>query len=109
MNIKYVQRATRSYGKRVQIRPSITPDSSKYILWATPLDLLSHSTFIHGPFNFNAISTTQRTQNTVNIKDWKVVHAFCRENLLLPPTLGSETYTKPNLHRKKRKSPTHAS
>ena len=96
------------YGKRVQIRPSVTPDSSKYILWATALNLTSQSTFIHGPFNFNNISSTQRAQNMVHEADWKVLHQYCRDNLLLPPTLGSESYTKPNLKRKKRKSPTHA-
>ena len=97
------------YGKRVQIRPSVIPDSSKYILWAAALNLTDPSTYIHGPFNFNPITPTQRTHNTVSPEDWKVLYSFCHRNLLLPPTLGSESFSKPNLKRNKRKPPTRAS
>ena len=91
------------FGKRVLIRPSVTPDPSKFVLWATALNLTSNSTYLHGPFNFQPLDNTNRTHNKIHQKDWKVLHDTCTKFLLNPPTLGPNNRNTPNLRRNKRK------
>ena len=97
---------TMIFGKRMLIRPSTIPDPSKFILWATPLNLCSSSTFIHGPFNFETLNNTNRTHYKIHINDWKVLEHACRKFLLEPPTLNPNTSNTPNLRHSKRKEPT---
>lgn len=99
------------YGKRVLFRPNIIPDSSKYILWATPLPLHSPHHYLIGPFNFCDISSSYRTRNTVDPSLWTQLHALCLSKHLHPPTVGTQTLHKSSSHqtnKKKRKtSPVH--
>ena len=48
------------YGDRILFRPGVTPDSRKYVQWATEINLtdtMDH--FLAGPFEFSAINEKQ--------------------------------------------------
>ena len=94
---------TMIFGKRTLIRPSTTPDPSKFILWSTPLNLTSPTTFLHRPFNFQPLTSTNRTHNLIHHNDWKVLHTTCLQHSLLLPTLQPTNLLTPNLNRNKRK------
>ena len=93
------------YGQRTLIRPSTTPDSSKYVLWSTAINLVDVNTFIHGPFDFADVCQGNRTKNTVHQKDWQVLYEFCCKHSLLPPAMGTQIHSSPNINRRKRKQP----
>ena len=85
-----------TYGQRVLFRPNITPDSSKYILWATPISLTDHNNhYLLGPFNFRDLDNTYRTHNTIDPTIWLQLYQICLAQHLHPPTIGIQTKTKP--------------
>jgi len=74
------------YGDRVLFRPSMIPNSAKYIQWAEELDLTQTAVQLLGPFNFESISSTNRTRNKVHRDHWSTLSNICNEIALLPPT-----------------------
>ena len=85
------------YGDRVLFRPTVTPSSEKYIQWATEVNLSVHSTFLQGPFNFEAINALNRTRNKVERDYWANLRLVCNELAILPPTLGSSHIKAPKI------------
>jgi len=85
------------YGDRVLFRPTVTPSSDKYIQWATEVSLSVHSTFLQGPFNFEAINALNRTRNKVEKDYWANLRLVCNELAILPPTLGSSHIKNPKI------------
>ena len=79
------------YGSRILIRPNVTPNPRKYIQWATPLclGLNNNNHKIHGPFNFEPISATNRTHHKVTLQEWRKLFKFCDDTGVTPPTFGA--------------------
>ena len=94
------------FGTRILFRPSILPNSSKYIRWSDNLTLFSNDKLLHGPFNFEIISPTNRTRSKVSLANWRILHDVCKSKGLLPPTVGSSTFNvspSSSIRRKNRK------
>lgn len=77
------------YGDRVLFRPSVIPNSEKYIQWAEELDLTQPAVRLIGPFNFESTTTVNRTRNKVDKEQWLELFDICNELALFPPTSGS--------------------
>ena len=91
---EYTQHKTSNdiiYGKRILIRPNVTPNPNRYIQWATVLPLGNNdsSHTIYGPFDFNPINATNRTHNKISLQEWRLLNDHCNNNGLLPPTFGA--------------------
>ena len=83
------------YGDRVLFRPSVIPNSEKFIQWATELNLNEPSVRLSGPFNFESINESNRTRNKVDNEHWMELHGICSELAILPPTSGSSNKQTP--------------
>jgi len=81
----------------------VLPSSEKYIQWATEIDLSEPSTTLAGPFNFEEITSTNRTRNKVQQAYWLQLHDTCNELALLPPTTGSANKHSPQEKESKKK------
>ena len=82
------------YGDRVLFRPSILPDSSKYISWSDEINLGDNDVILSGPFDFEKISSVNRTRSKVAGVEWRRLYDICSSEGLLPPTTGSKTFNK---------------
>ena len=77
------------YCVRILFPKSQIPYSSKYIQWATDINLIADN-HICEPFNFKAISDTQRTYSKFQKNYWIKFYKFCLSNNLMPPEIGSQ-------------------
>ena len=96
------------YGNRILIRPNTNPDPTKFVPWATDLELTTSATArnLIGPFNFEPISQSNRTKQTVPSSLWRQLKDICISHHILPPTLGSTSSNIPQTrHRQKRTTP----
>ena len=92
------------YGDRVLFRPSVIPNSEKYIQWAEEVDLTQPAVRLLGPFNFERITSINRTRNKVHNEHWMSLFEICGELALFPPTSGSSNkHTLPIKKSRKRK------
>ena len=82
------------FGDRVLFRPSILPDSAKYIRWSDEIKLGDDSVNLSGPFNFEKISSTNLTRSKVAGVEWRNLHDVCLSEDLLSPTTDSKTFNK---------------
>lgn len=82
------------FGDRVLFRPSISPDSTKYIRWRDEIKLGDDDVILSGPFNFEKMSSTNRTRSKLAGVEWSNLHGICSSEGLLPPTTGYKTYNK---------------
>ena len=97
------------FGDRVLFPPNRLPDSTKYVQWAEELNLASTNHVLVGPFNFERISTMNRTRNKVAGTHWRKCYDLCISLNLLPPTTGSRSSMLPIPQaQKKRKMKHHA-
>ena len=80
------------FGTRMLFRPSMLPDSTKYIRWSDELLLPSSDSILLGPFDFEHISPTNRTCSKVSLANWRILYDECRTRGLLPPTIGTTTF-----------------
>ena len=92
-----------TYGNRILFAPHINPNPDKYIEWATDIQLHDTSHVFLGPFNFEPITTVNRTRHKVHRDQWTTCHAQCLQNNLLPPTLGSQSHIHPQPHQHQKK------
>ena len=97
------------YGDRILFRPNMSPDSTKYIQWADTITLRAASNILLGPFNFEAMSPSNRTRNKIAGIHWRSLHDICNNDGILPPTTGSLTFnasgsSRPNTRSRKRKN-----
>ena len=83
------------YGYRMLFRPSMNPDPAKYIEWADTVNFAEPNTILTGPFDFEKISSSNRTRNKVSGEDWRNLCDKCALDGLLPPTTGSSTFNIP--------------
>lgn len=93
------------YGDQILIRPNVITDASKFIQWASIINLLSHSHHLLRPFNFQTISQMKTTRNVIDVTVWQQLVLVCKEHGLKEPTLGSaqsNALKKRNLPRKNR-------
>jgi len=58
------------FGSCTLIRPSFAPNHTNYILWADTIDLDAPYVILHGPFDFNSITSSNRTRNLIASEDW---------------------------------------
>ena len=80
------------YGDRILIRPSTTPDSSKFVQWAMELQLFGQNNCnLVGPFNFEEINASNRMRQKVPRLRWTQLQNICNTHGILPPTFGSNT------------------
>ena len=92
------------YGQRTLLAPHIVPDSTKFIQWATTVKLTADDdTILYGPFDFQAITTGNRTRSKVDSSIWKEVYDICISQNILPPTTGATRSHLPRLSTKKSK------
>ena len=70
----------------------MTPDSTIYIQWADTVTLRPASNVLLGPFNFEAISSSNRTRNKFSGVHWRDLYDICTKCGILPPTTGSLTF-----------------
>ena len=80
------------YGTRILFRPSMLPDSTKYIRWSDELQLTSSDKVMMGPFDFEHISPSNRTRSKVSLANWRILYEECQTRGLLPPTIGTTTF-----------------
>ena len=81
------------YGDRILFRPGQTPNSEKYVQWATDVNLTdTKENYLAGPFEFSAINAQQRTRNIVDGGQWQLLLELCNTWRLTPPTLGSQNH-----------------
>jgi len=73
------------YGDCVLFQPSVIPNSTKYIQWAEEIDLTQTAVRLLGPFNFESISSTNRTRNKVHRDYWSTLSDICNEITLQDP------------------------
>ena len=92
-----------SYGCRTLFAPHINPDHTKYIEWATEIQLHDRTNILLGPFDFEKITTTNRTRQKVHHDQWVSCHEQCLDHNLVPPTLGSQSHVQPLPHRTRQK------
>ena len=92
------------YGKRILFPPHRTPGSKKYILWADEINLHSNINVLLGPFNFEQVSTTNRTRYKVHHNHWDQCYQQCLNQNLTPPSIGSQVHQQPLPHRRRTKS-----
>jgi hypothetical protein len=86
------------------LAPHIVPDSTKFIQWATTVKLTADDdTILYGPFDFQAITTGNRTRSKVDSSIWKEVYDICISQNILPPTTGATRSHLPRLSTKKSK------
>ena len=76
------------FGDRILFRPGIFPNSSKYIQWADTVDLSDPAVLLSGPFDFEPITSSNRTRSKVALTQWRILHDICNSRSILPPTLG---------------------
>ena len=81
-----------SFGDRVLFRPPITLDERKYIQWGDSIDFTNNDMVLLGPFNFKAISSTNRTRSKIEGQLWRTLYDVCTPKGLLPPTTGLSTF-----------------
>ena len=92
------------YGDRILFCPNVAPDSSKYIQWADVLTLQPASDILVGPFDFESISSANRTRNKIDGVHWRVLHDICSSDGILSPTTGSLTFNAPSTPHKNLRS-----
>ena len=80
------------FGARILFRPSVLPDSTKYIRWSDELKLAGSDKILMGPFNFERISLSNRTRSKVSLANWRILYEECLSRGLLPPTIGTTTF-----------------
>ena len=80
------------FGDRMLFRPSINPDPDKYIQWADSIEFDKPNTILAGPFNFEAMSSSNRTWSKVAGEVWRNLCNTCALEGILPPTTGSSTF-----------------
>ena len=80
------------FGDGILFRPNVAPDSSKYIQWADEITLRPASNILVGPFDFEDISSANRTRNKIAGINWRKLHDMCINDGILPPTTGSLTF-----------------
>ena len=97
------------YGDRILIRPSSTPDSSKFVQWAMELQLIGQGncSFV-GPFDFEDINASNRMRQKISRSHWTRLQNICNIHGILPPTFGSNNNIpiaalKQTTHRKRKK------
>lgn len=91
-----------TYEKRYEFPPTTTPHYSKFIQWADIIDLSSNNMLI-GPLNFQPISPSNNTRSTISTSHWQQCHDICIDRNMLPPTLGSQSASKPSKHHQNKK------
>ena len=79
------------YGNQILLRPNANPDPSKYIQYADtlPITTPTKSAILLRPFNFEPITTTNRTRQKIPYKIWKELYQVCLDKNIFPPTLGA--------------------
>jgi hypothetical protein len=88
------------YGDRILFRPSVIPDSTKFIQWATDIQLIGDTHIVlQGPFNFEALSESNRTLQKVQEDKWHHLATTCLDSGIVPPTLGAFSSLKPGTER----------
>lgn len=65
------------FGDRSLFRPSILPDSDKYIQWMDQIKLGDHGVILSGPLNFEERSSNNRTRSKLTGIDWRNLHDVC--------------------------------
>lgn len=80
------------FGDRILFRPNMAPHSIKYIQWADEVILHPASNILSGPFDFESISSSNRTRNKIEGIRWRNLHDKCTGDGILPPTTGSLTF-----------------
>ena len=93
-----------TYTVRVLFPPHRQPDPARYIQWATTLQLHTASTVLLGPFDFEAISTTNRTKSKVAQTHWQQCYDICVNSNITPPTTGSQSYHQPQSNKNRASS-----
>ena len=79
------------YGDRINIRPSVTPCSSRFIQWSTLLPLFGdNAVALVGPFSFEAISMSNRVKQRVHTNQWNNLIMVCKLQGILLPTMGQK-------------------
>ena len=79
------------YGDRINIRPSVTPCSSRFIQWSTLLPLFGDNTVaLVGPFSFEPISVSNRVKQRVHTDQWNNLVTVCKLQGILPPNMGKK-------------------
>ena len=80
------------YGKKIIIYPTVTPDPSRVIAWAQPLNLCNPATYLLGPFDFQdpALNPPGRSpsfRQYVPSTLWTQLAELCVERGVVPPHL----------------------
>ena len=80
------------YGDRILFPPSRIPDKDKYVSWATTINLdPAGPHYMRGPFDFEAITHTNRMRCKVSRDNWIQCRECCQSHNITPPTIGTVT------------------
>ena len=91
------------YGKRILFPPHQTPNPDKYILWADEIDLHTNSNILLGPFNFEPLSSANRTRYKIHHVQWDQCYQQCNAQNITPPSISSRVHQQPLPHRRRKK------
>ena len=83
------------FGERVLFQPNITPNHSEYIQWGDIVNLNNKNCLLLGPFDFEALLSTNRTRQKVASDIWLQLTDTCSQRDILRPMVG--THLKFNL------------
>ena len=83
---------TIDYGDRILFFPHVVPDASRYIAWATVVDLFNPTTRLLGPFDFqdpalNPPDLTPTHRQHVPLPLWQHLFETCLSRAIQPPLL----------------------
>ena len=77
------------FGTRILLCSNIVQDHKKVTQWVDTLLMLDKDILLHRLFNFQPISSSNRSQNLVSSSDLEVIWKTCNRLTFLPPTMGA--------------------
>lgn len=84
------------YDYRVEVRPDRIMSARTHVQWATLLTLHGDDNCVLlGPFNFELCDGMNRIRRKLPTSTIETLHSTCIEQSLLPPTLRSQSMSKP--------------
>ena len=99
------------YHERVEFKPNVTPDSSRYIAWADSISLSNPSSYLQGPFDFLDPATAADRSRTPSFRQfvpltlWELLQHQCAARGIIPPALLPTNKAPTRRSRRKRQAP----
>ena len=60
--------------------------------------LIDPKYFMHGPFNYDVHEDIIKPKQHMALNNWELLHSFCNQFSIVPPTLSTLPVSKPSLN-----------